>query len=170
MGFFSKIKDNFKHGSVDVSLVAPASITKQDARLDATVTLTNKGSEIRTVSSVGLRIVATTRQTGTTAVSFGSSDNNSSDDMPDTETIAESILNQEFTLSPGESKSLPIVLGLQATNAQGQAAGGEGVLGDLASMLARFSGSAWTTYELVASANVKDIALDPSYGQTLQIV
>lgn len=167
MGFFSKIKQNFNHGGVDLSLSAPSSVHTSDSSLPVSVTISG-GPEPRTIKRVTAEIIATSRNQ-----SFSTS---GASNTVDVKTVARIDNNETFTLAPNETKEVNLALtingaaeavkattGLDPNSTAGKIANkiaGAFVAGDVDAY----------TYVLQVSADVDGIALDPAKSQPLQIL
>lgn len=171
MGFFSKIKQNFKHGGVKVKIQAPASVSMQDANVPVTVNITATDSQA-VVSSVKVEIIAESRNQA-----FGApSSSGASQAQTTQQVVARADNNEVLTLAPGETKQVPISIimnqgaAIEAQLPQGGAAAGVAhALGQLQSLSEHLNQNSYTYY-IQAVANVEGIALDPSDRQPIQIL
>lgn len=167
MGFFGKLKQNFTHGGVDVKLQAPASASTTEASIPVTVTVSATDSP-QTVNKVRAEIVA---QSNNQAFNTSTSSQGSS-----RRTVAQSENAQQFVVNPGQSVTvqLSIVMNAGAAIADqlpegsglAQIAGAIEKLQDVANVLNQDS----YTYEVIATADVAGIALDPSDSAPIQIL
>jgi len=163
MGFFGKIKQNIHHGGVQVQMQALENIHASDAELPVSVTLTAIDQPV-TINSVNVRIDATSENM---AFSQPSGPSNIQTNQQTIQTVAKQVNNQPFTLSPGQPQTLQlnISMSLSGTDAQNQIAG---ALATAAKTLSYLRNTSYI-YNLVASADVEGIALDPSASQRIHI-
>lgn len=170
MGLFGKIKENFNHGGVKVSVQAPASVSMNDAAgLPVTVTLTNN-DEQRTINKVSVEIIATSQDQGFD--SSGATNNTTSTNK----TVARADNTQPFALMPGETKSVQLTIVMNSGAAvAAQLPEGSGMaqvadaLGKLQAVGEAMHGDSWT-YQVQAKADVEGVTLDPMDQKPLQVL
>jgi len=167
MGFFGKLKQNFTHGGVKVKIQAPASVSMQDASVPVAVAVT-AGDSPQTVSKVSVEIIAESR-----SQAFNQGGDANSITM---NTVARSEDAQQFSLAPGESKTVQLAIVMNAGAAIAQQLPDDGAATQIAEGLAKLQNVAQAldpsaaTYTIVAKADVQGIALDPSDKQPIQIL
>lgn len=169
MGLFSKLKNNFKHGGVKLSMQAPATARLTDTTLPVVVNLT-ASDQAQTINRVSAEIIATSRnQTFSTG-------GNQTTPTTQQHTVARVDNNETFSLAPGETKSVQLNLtmngGAQAlgtlTGMDPNSKAGE-IAGKVIGALGAGNSAAYS-YRLKASADVADVTFDPAAEQDLQIL
>lgn len=168
MGFFSKIKDNFNHGGVEVKVDGPATARLSDPSLTARITISSK-ENTQQINKVSLELRRETRNQ-----SIGGRDTNTS--APVSETIARAEYTQPFSINPGQPLSLDLNLILnqmEAINEQlpdnDAAKGFVQGLSKLQQVTQAMNNTSYT-YELYAMADVEGINLDPASTMPIQIL
>jgi hypothetical protein len=171
MGLFGKLKENFKHGGVSLTLQAPTSVSLQDASLPVSVTIT-ASDEAQTIKRVSAEIIATSQ---TQAFSTSGIQNNANQNNVQQHTVARIDNNESFSLAPGESRTVQLTLTMSgAAQAMSGMAGmdpnstGAHILNTVVAGLKSADASQYS-YDLKASADVDGITLDPAKSQPLQI-
>lgn len=167
MGFFDKLKQNFKHG-VKVTLDAPASVSVQDASLPVSVSVTASDNQ-QTIQKIYVEIVAETRDKSF-SVNSGPNDNY------ETKVVARAEYNEPFLVNVGETKSVQLSITMnQGAAAKEQLPEGSG-LAQIAGAFEKLQNvtSAMSqknyTYTIRAVADVEGVAFDPSDQRPLQIL
>jgi sporulation-control protein spo0M len=157
MGFFSKLKQNFSHGGVKLSLQSPSSVSMGDASVPTTVTITATDTA-QVIESISVEINASY----TDKEGYGNQ-----------ETIAQGQYNQPFTINPGESKVVQIAVPLSRLAPQDQIpeevqplANVLGALGNIAQAMDQRT----YTYQVSASADIAGITFAPSDSNPIQIL
>jgi hypothetical protein len=165
MGFFSKIKDNIKHGGVKVSVQTPTTLQEKTT---VPVTVTVSTTETKVVNKVSVELQMEVRDRNN--VSFGNADQSNRQNNEDYFTqIAQAEDNQTFTLNAGESKTvnLTLVIPEGATHQKLSERVGGG-LGTALGVMGKLAGNQRLyRYTVVGRANVDGIVLDPS--QTVDV-
>lgn len=169
MGFFSKLKQNFTHGGVKIDMQAPASASSQDAQLMVTVLLTAADSQAQ-INSTRVEIYSESHDQN-----FNS--NNSGASAPTTtQLVARAENTEQFTLMPGQSKSIQLNIVMNAGAAvEAQLPQGSG-MAQVANAMQQLQaiGEALhantATYYIQASADVDGVMLDPSVRRPIQIL
>lgn len=163
MGFFQKLKDNFKKGGVKVELQSPGSSSYSDESIALSVVITN-GETPRTVNSV--RIVLEREVDGQNSTGAGyRRENVRSYNIPDS--MIQLQANESRTFSVNFPMTMEATLdnaGVADTAAQSAA----NVL-DKISKVAEAVSDHNATYFLSAVADVDGITLDPSDRKGISI-
>ena len=159
MGIFDKIKANITHGGVKVSLVSNGQVPRQ-GNYPFSVIVTAKDSP-QSVNKITARITyRDQRESGS-----GGYRATRSNEPAQERLVAQVENTQPFTLAAGESREIPMVIGVNAPSLE--------TGGTLGSMLG-FAGAAFqragAVYMLRAEADVEGIMLDPGETQYIQIV
>jgi hypothetical protein len=168
MGFLSKIKENFTHGGVKIELQAPASVSMQDAQLSANVTVTSTNDQVQ-INNVRVEIFAESRSQGFTS-------NSNASVSPTIQLVAQAENNEQFTLPPNQSKSVPLQIVMNAGAAIGAALPEGSGMAPVAHALQELQavgqalGAGDQTYYIQATADVDGVMLDPSTRQPIQIL
>jgi len=171
MGLFSKLKQNFTHGGVKVKLDAPASASIQQPTLDVKLTVTATDAP-QTIKSVRAVIVAINKNQAFN--SPGNQGLNNGQAPMVEQQVARADNTESFTLSPGQSKTVPISIVMNAgAQMASQVGGGLGQAAQALQKLESFSEAMNPnsyTYYIQGTADVDGIAIDPSARQPLQIL
>lgn len=168
MGFFSKIKDNFNHGGVDVALDGPATARLSDPSLTARVTISTKENP-QLINTVSLQLQRQTRNQ-----SIGSRDTTAA--APVSQTIARIEYTQPFTVNPGQPLSLDLNLVLNQMEAVNEQLPDNDTLKSLVGGLSKLQQVTQAmnndsyTYQLYAMADVEGINFDPAATMPIQIL
>ncbi|HSW98407.1 MAG TPA: hypothetical protein VLF71_01070 [Candidatus Saccharimonadales bacterium] len=162
MGLLSRLKANFTHGGVKISLQAPSSVAPNQL-IPVTVMLTADSPQ--TITSVKAEVKAKAKEQGM-RVGNGGVGVQAGGTM--SQTIAQVESREAFTLAAGETKTVTLQLQLAGpANMLGQAGGAMGnVLQGVMQSVAHVN----YLYSIHASADVQGIALDPSVSQILQVL
>jgi hypothetical protein len=170
MGFFSKIKQNFTHGGVKVTLHAPASTSMQGAALPVSVDITATDAS-QVIKSVRVEIIAVSRNK-----SFNQPAGGSNTDPAYTEQIVARTENVEgFTLQPNETKTVQLNITMNAGQAITSQLPQDSALGKAVQALQTLQSVSQVldqnsyTYYVKATADVDGIAMDPSHKLPIQI-
>lgn len=164
MGFFSKIKENFKKGGVKIAMEAPDTVRTDDEELALTLTIAATDTA-RTINEV--RVV------------LDRSREDSTDDSrhPERDTVFDYLVpNSAFTLNPQESRTMAISVPLTASKALGgaiaedPAAQAAAAIIDKVSSVANAMDQRHYRYTLRAIADVDGITLDPSSSREIHIL
>lgn len=171
MGFFSKLKENFTHGGVKISLQAPPSVSMNGADVPVTVALSATDKQ-ESIERVTVRILAQTNNRAFSA----SSNANANASQNEEHTVAEAEYAQPFSLAPGETKNVPLNIvmnqGAAVASQLPQDSGAAKVFGalqKLESVSEAMNGASYT-YTIEASAKVQGLALGPGTRQPIQIL
>ena len=169
MGFFSKIKDNFTHGGVDVHLNAPPTTSMTDAFLDVSIEISAKDSS-HTINSVAVELVAESRDKVFTP---GAS---SSEPMPEIKTVARAENNQSFTINAGQTQLVNLQIVMNSGEAAKENLPENGAMQSIAQGLSSLSNFANAMsqksyrYSIRAIADVDGIAFDPSDTRDIKVL
>ena len=164
MGFFQKLKDNFKKGGVKVELKSPGNASFDDTSIPVIVTITN-GDTQRNI--MGIKIVL---EREIIRASGSGKSNRYREDLN-----AYNIPGSTLQLQPGETKSFAVNFPL-STKATLDNAGVESeaahavadVLDKVSNVVDQVKG-ANARYSLKAVADVEGITLDPSDSNGISI-
>ncbi len=162
MGFFSKLKDNFQHGGIKITLAAPPVITANMTTLPVQVTVT-AGETAQRINSLSVELIKEEYSQGRSTTT-GTSTNSEQQ----TTILSRQDTNQSFDLPAGQTATIDLTLSVstpaQIDNPALRKAAG------IMSAFSTFGSSAnnWQHY-IRASADVEGIVLDPSAQQRVQI-
>lgn len=169
MGFFNKLKQNFKHGGVKLQLSAPSDISIETTALPVTVTIT--ATEPQTIRQVSVQILATNRNQSFSATP----DRNMNTTPVTTQPVARLDNNEVFTIQPGETKTVNFNLTMNLGAAITQQFGSGGGLGAIAGALQKIETTAEALnvsnyeYSIEATAKVDGITFSPAVRRALGI-
>lgn len=166
MGLFSKLKQNFNHGGVDVSLQAPGRASMTDASLPIAVTIIAKDSA-QTIKSVRVELLRQSHNQDFT-------NSPSVDQTPQSveQSVARADDTNTFVLNPGESKIINLSLTINGMAAlkenlpQGALHGMASVVQTLETASEAMDQNSYQ-YWVSATADVDGITLDPSARQQI---
>jgi hypothetical protein len=173
MGFFSKLKADMNHGGVKLSAQVPGSVAS-DQPIPITVTITTDTPQ--TVNSVTVKLEAEEREQGVN-IGFGSGNMNqmgTNNGNTNYETVAVVENRDQFSIAPGDSKTISLQLYLN--NAQA----GQGMPGTMNPMGAALGGVlqsiamrglAHTSfiYRIHVSADIEGVGIGPHQNLPIQI-
>jgi len=156
MGFFQTIKNKLGIGGVKVSLQVPGQGSKSAGTVDGKITLTTKSEQ--EVVAVKVKLIE--------EYTTGRGDTKKTKEF----TLGEVNVSGGFNIKPGESKelsfNLPFTI-LKSNNDELKEKGGAlGALGKVSS----FASGEKSEYFVVAEADVKSAALDPSDKKAIKLV
>jgi hypothetical protein len=156
MGFFQTIKNKLGIGGVKVALQAPGQVAKSAGTIEGKITLTTKSEQ--EVVSVKVKIIE--------EYSTGRGEEKKTKEF----TLGETNVSGAFTIKPGETKELSYNLPfsvIKSNNDELKEKGGAlGALGKVSS----FASNEKSDYYVVANADVKSAALDPSDRKQIKLV
>ncbi len=156
MGFFKSAKDKLGIGGVSVTINAPGQISKDDASVDGSVSLTTKSEQEVVDMTVKLVEEFTTGR--------------GNDKKTKTIELGEVTVPIDFTINPGETKEVKFSLPFEAVKSNAQSlkekGGAMGALGSLSKM----ANSESSEYLIKAKVDVKSATLDPTAKQDIKLV
>lgn len=156
MGLFQSIKNKLGIGGVNVSLQVPGQVAKDSNNLEGMITLTTKSEQ--EIKEMTVKMIE--------EYSTGKGDEKKTKEFE----LGVVKFPAAFTITPGETKEIPFSLPfsvLKSNNDELKEKGG--VLGTLGKVAA-FATSEKSLYFVIAEADVKAAALDPSDKKEIQLV
>lgn len=168
MGFFSKLKADMNHGGVTLSIQAPGSIPSNQP-IPVTVTVTSQ--EPRTIHSITVELQSQEQAQGVgvgmgNGVGFEDSETSYS-------TIGQVENRDQFTISPGESRTVNLQLyaNNNPTNMLNQFGNTPvgGAIGGLVNFAARSFQNVHFNYRIHASADVEGVGIGPAQHVAIQL-
>lgn len=159
MGILDTIKDNFTQGGVVVQLATQTTIAR-DTPHSVLVRVSATDDKIQQVLGVRVALEQQDRNVTSTGVGYGTSTK-----IVNT-IIAQTESTESFNLNPGEVRDIQLTLSLQNNTGAGLL----GKLGATMSQLGKTFGMNNYTYSLIATANVKNVAIDPSSRVSVQLI
>ncbi len=167
MGLFSKLKSSI-NGGVQVHVQAPSSVLSNQA-IPVAVNITSESTQ--TINSVKAEIKAVAREQGL-AMGRGSGVG-VQENRTMAQTVAQAESREQFTISPGETKTINLQLylngGVAGGTPFGQMPNLGGVLQSVVSMAQTFEHVNYT-YTVHGSVDVQGHNLNPSDKQAIQIL
>lgn len=167
MGFFSKIKQNFSHGGIQLTMQAPSSVSESDASFTVIVTLTNEGTTSQQIKQLEVKLVEDhTRQQSQT---------NSAGMQPNRD-IATAQQSTPFTVNPGEAKAVELTVAMNIGKYVNEVLPDNGLVNAAAKVLGGIQTVTETiqnqNYEhyIEAIADVEGITFDPSARSRIQLL
>ncbi len=159
MGILDTIKDNFTQGGVVVQLAAQPIIAR-DTPHSVVVRVSSTAHKAHQILSIRVALEQQDRSVASTRVGYGNQ----------TEIrniiIAQTENTESFSLNPGEVRDIQLTLSLQNDASEGFF----GKLGATMSQLGESLGVNDRNYFLVATANVKNVAIDPNSRIPVQLI
>lgn len=171
MGLFSKLKDNFTHGGVKVGLEAPASVSMTDSAIPVTVTVSASDKQ-ETIDRVSALLIARSLDRGFTQPTNGSLNNaNQGQEI----TVAEANFAQQFTIMPGETKTVQLSIVMNQGAAMASQLPEDSIAAKFASALQNLQSISEVmndtsySYDIRVTAKVSGVVLSPSKQQPIQL-
>jgi hypothetical protein len=156
MSFFQSIKNKLGIGGVSISLQVPSQLSKEATHVDGTITLTTKSEQEVKMLTVRMIEIYTT----------GSGDEKKTKEFE----LGKVQILGEFVMIPGDLKEISFQLSyaaLHSNNDQLKAQGG--MLGALGKVAA-FASNEKSSYYIIAEADVKAAALDPTDRKEIRLI
>lgn len=159
MGILDTIKDNFTQGGVVVQLATQTTIAR-DTPHSVLVRVSATDNKAQQILSVKVILEQEDRVIDNSRTSYGN-------DTEVRRSVIASVENTEpFNLNPGEVRDIQLTLSLYDNSGRGFF----GKLGATMSQIGKTFGTNNYSYSLVATANVKNVALDPSSRVSVQLI
>lgn len=176
MGFFSKLKADMNHGGVNLNAQVPGSVPS-DQPITVTVAVTSDSPQ--TVNSITVKLEAEEREQGV-SIGFGSGGMNNmnqmgaNDENTGYQTVAQVENRDQFTIAPGDTKTVSLQLYLNnAQTGQGQPGQmnpmGAALGGVLQSIAMRGFAHASFIYRVHVSADIAGVGIGPHQNLPIQI-
>jgi len=166
MGFFDKIKQNFSHGGIKISLDVPNTLSETDSGFIAKVTLTNDGTAPQTIKSLKVALVE----------DHGMANSQNQQSGIQYKDIATSTQEGPIVLAAGETKQLDIAVALNFGKFLGESVPDNPIINAAASVLGAIQNvsEAMNTqnyrHYVQVVADVDGVAFDPSAKSDVQLL
>lgn len=156
MGFFQTIKNKLGIGGVKVTLQAPGNASKAEGKVEGKVVLTTKSDQ--DVVSITVKMIE--------EFTTGRGD----DKKTKTFTLGETKITEGFTIKTGETKEVAYTLPFSALKSSNEELAEKGGALGAIGKLGAFASNEKSEYFVVAEADVKSAALDPSDKKSIRLV